>query len=151
MRDLKNLSLAAIAFLLVASAMCVHADPLVTYPLRIKKHEIRAEVANTEQDRMRGLMFRDKLAENSGMIFLYPRPEASAMWMKNTRIALAVAFIDSNGRILNIAEMEPYSERAHASAGAAAYALEMNRGWFRKQGIKAGDLVEGLKTLPPAQ
>ncbi len=96
-------------------------------------------------------MFRDKLAQNSGMIFVYPRAETSAMWMKNTRIALSVAFIDANGRILNIAEMEPFSEQAHASSGAAAYALEMNRNWFSKRGIKAGDRVEGLKGLPPAQ
>ena len=151
MRHLKRLYFAAILILAAAATLSAQADPLITYPLRIKKHEVRAEIANTEQDRLRGLMFRDKLAENSGMIFLYPRPEASAMWMKNTRIALSVAFIDTNGRILNIAEMEPYSEEAHASSGAAAYALEMNRGWFRKQGIKAGDLVEGLKDLPPAQ
>jgi len=151
MRHLKRLYFVAILILAAAATLSAQADPLITYPLRIKKHEVRAEIANTEQDRLRGLMFRDKLAENSGMIFLYPRPEASAMWMKNTRIALSVAFIDANGRILNIAEMEPYSEEAHASSGAAAYALEMNRGWFRKQGIKAGDLVEGLKDLPPAQ
>jgi uncharacterized membrane protein (UPF0127 family) len=151
MRHLKRLRFAAIVILVAATTLSAQADPLITYPLRIKKHEVRAEIANTEQDRLRGLMFRDKLAENSGMIFLYPRPEASAMWMKNTRIALSVAFIDANGRILNIAEMEPHSEEAHASSGAAAYALEMNRGWFRKQGIKAGDLVEGLKDLPPAQ
>jgi uncharacterized protein len=143
--------LAKIAILVVATALSAHADPLITYPLRIKKHEIRAEVANTEQGRLRGLMFRDRLAENSGMIFSYPRAQPTAMWMKNTRIALSVAFIDANGRILNIAEMQPFSEQAHASAGAAAFALEMNGGWFRKQGIKAGDLVEGLKGLPPAQ
>lgn len=142
---------AKIAILIVATTLLAHADPLITYPLRIKKHEIRAEVANTEQGRLRGLMFRDKLAENSGMIFLYPRAEASAMWMKNTRIALSVAFIDASGRILNIAEMEPFSLDAHASSGAAAYALEMNRGWFSRRGIKAGDRVEGLKDLPPAQ
>ena len=133
------------------AAPWAQADPLITYPLRIKKHEVRAEIASTEQERLRGLMFRDKLAENSGMLFMYPRAETSAMWMKNTRIALSVAFIDPKGRILNIAEMEPHSEKAHASSGAAAYALEMNRGWFRKQGIKAGDLVEGLRGLPPAQ
>jgi uncharacterized membrane protein (UPF0127 family) len=147
----RRLYFAKIAILLVATALTAQADPLITYPLRIKKHEIRAEIANTEQDRLRGLMFRDKLAENSGMVFSYPRAEPTAMWMKNTRIALSVAFIDANGRILNIAEMEPYSEQAHASSGAASYALEMNRGWFRKQGIKAGDTVEGLKGLPPAQ
>ena len=146
-----RLPFAAIAIAFLLAVLSAQADPLITYPLRIKKHEIRAEIASTEQDRMRGLMFRDKLAENSGMIFLYPRAEASAMWMKNTRIALSVAFIDANGRILNIADMEPLSEKAHASSGAATYALEMNGGWFRKQRIKAGDLVEGLKDLPQAQ
>lgn len=152
MRTLKcRLLFAKVTLLIVATTLSAQADPLITYPLRIKKHEIRAEVAGTEADRRRGLMFRDRLAENSGMIFLYTRPETSAMWMKNTRIALAVAFIDANGRILNIAEMEPYSEEAHASSGPAAYALEMNRGWFRRQGIKRGDLVEGLKALPPAK
>ena len=152
MRIIKSrLYLVIIAILIASTAWTARADPLVTYPLRIKKHEIRAEVAGTEQDRLRGLMFRDRLAENSGMIFLYPRAEATAMWMKNTRIALSVAFIDARGRILNIADMEPYSEEAHPSSGAAAYALEMNRGWFRKLGIRAGEVVEGLKTLPPAQ
>lgn len=140
-----------IAILIVATILSAHADPLITYPLRIKKHVIRAEIANTGQDRQRGLMFREKLAENGGMIFLYPHAEVSAMWMKNTRIALSVAFIDASGRILNITEMEPFSEEAHASSGAASYALEMNRGWFGKQGIHAGDHVEGLKELPPAQ
>jgi uncharacterized membrane protein (UPF0127 family) len=152
MSDVKRWShIATIAIFIFATALSAHADPLITYPLRIKKHDIRAEVATTEQDRLRGLMFRDKLAENSGMIFLYPRAEPTAMWMKNTRIALSVAFIDANGKILNVAEMEPYSEQAHASAGAAAYALEMNGGWFRRKGIKAGDFVEGLNYLPPAK
>jgi len=138
-------------FLFAAIALPAVADPLVTHILRIKTHEVRAEVALTEQARLRGLMFRDSLAENSGMLFAYPRAEVSAMWMKNTKIALSVAFIDSGGRILNIAEMEPLSEEPHASSGAAAYALEMNRGWFIKNGIKAGDRVEGLNKLPPAQ
>jgi len=152
MRTVKSPSrLALIAILIAVTAQLARADPLITYPLRIKKHEIRAEVAHTEQARLRGLMFRDRLAENSGMIFLYPRAEVSAMWMKNTGIALSVAFVDAGGRILNIAEMEPYSLDAHASSGAAAYALEMNRGWFSKRGIKAGDRIEGLKDLPPAQ
>src|SRR5438445_7938313 len=105
MRYVKSrLQVAMSAILIAATALLAHADPLITYPLRIKKHEIRAEVANTGQTRLRGLMFRDNLAQNNGMVFLYPRAEPSAMWMKNTRIALSVAFIDANGRILNIAE-----------------------------------------------
>jgi uncharacterized membrane protein (UPF0127 family) len=152
MRELERWrGIANLLLLALAIALPVHADPLLTYPLRIKKHEIRAEVANTEPERLRGLMYRDKLPENSAMVFLYPRPETTAMWMKNTRIALSVAFLDTSGRILNIADMEPFSEQPHASAGAAAYALEMNRGWFKKRGITAGDSVEGLKNLPPPQ
>lgn len=127
------------------------ADPLLTFPLKIGNHELRAEVASTEGARRQGLMFRDRLGENTGMIFLYPQAEVTAMWMKNTRIPLSVAFIDGSGRILNIEDMVPFSEDAHSSRGPAAYALEVNRGWFSKRGIKAGDRVEGLSKLPPAR
>ena len=113
--------------------------------------EIRAELANTEETRRQGLMHRERLAENSGMLFIYREPEAAAMWMKNTRIPLSVAFMDAQGRILNIEDMEPFSEQAHASRGLASYSLEMNRGWFAKRGIRAGDRVEGLGRLPPAK
>src|SRR3954470_24239802 len=94
-----------LVFLLGAMGVPALADPLVTHILHIKSHEIRAEVALTEQARLRGLMFRDILGENSGMLFAYPRAEVAAMWMKNTKIALSVAFINADGRILNIAEM----------------------------------------------
>jgi len=127
------------------------ADPLLTFPLKIREHEIRAEVANTEESRRQGLMFRERLGENSGMVFLYPVTEITAMWMRNTRIPLSVAFIDGGGRILNIEDMTPLSEDAHASRGPAAYALEVNRGWFARRGIKAGDRVEGLGKLPAAK
>ncbi len=139
---------AALIAVFVGFTGATPADPLLTYPLRIKNHEIRAEVANTEESRRRGLMFRDRLGDNSGMVFSYLEAGVNAMWMKNTRIPLSVAFIDRDGRILNIADMEPFSEQAHASAGEAAYALEMNRGWFGKRGVKAGDRVEGLRRLP---
>jgi uncharacterized membrane protein (UPF0127 family) len=138
-----------LAGLLLATASA--ADPLLTYPLKIRGHEIRAEIAHTEAARRQGLMFRDRLAENSGMIFVYPLPEVTAMWMKNTRIPLSVAFIDAKGRILNIEDMVPFSEDAHGSKGSAAYALEMNKGWFGRRGIKPGDRVEGLAGLPAPQ
>jgi len=141
----------ALIAIVIGSIANAPADPLLTYPLRIKNHEIRAEIANTEESRRRRLMFRDRLGENSGMVFSYPESGVNAMWMKNTPIALSVAFIDRNGRILNIENMDPYSEQAHASAGEAAYALEMNRGWFRKRGVIPGDRVEGLRGLPPPQ
>ena len=69
------------------------------------------------------------------------------MWMKNTYVALSVAFIDRDGRIINIEDMEPLTEDSHQAIGAAKYALEVNRGWFRKRGIKPGDRVEGIDKI----
>jgi len=132
-------------------SFCAAADPLLTYPLRIRGHEIRAELAHTDATRRQGLMHRERLAENSGMLFIYREPEAAAMWMKNTRIPLSVAFLDGQGRILNIEDMEPFSEEAHSSRGIASYALEVNRGWFDKRGIRAGERVDGLAKLPAAK
>lgn len=149
---LKALSrLSCILACIAALTGAAQADPLLTYPLKIRGHEIRVEAANTENSRRQGLMFRERLGENAGMIFLYPVPEPTAMWMKNTRIPLSVAFIDRSGRILNIEDMIPYSEDAHRSRGEAAFALEVNRGWFGKRGIRAGDRVEGLSRLPAAE
>jgi uncharacterized membrane protein (UPF0127 family) len=127
------------------------ADPLLTEPLSINGHTLRAEVASSDAERRRGLMFRQALAEDQGMIFIYPRQGAYSMWMKNTPIALSVAFIDAAGKILNIADMMPLSEQAHGAAGEALYALEMRQGWFKRNGIRAGHKVHGLNRLPKAE
>jgi uncharacterized membrane protein (UPF0127 family) len=146
-----------LAFALLVAALALHtpgaarADPLLTYPLKIKGHAIRVEVANTPDTRRTGLMFRDSLPENQGMLFLYEAEDRHAMWMKNTLLPLSVAFIDRTGRILNIEDMQPQTEDTHMAAAAAAYSLEMNQGWFRKRGIKRGDRVEGIERLPPSQ
>ena len=140
-----------ITALVIAPPSTAHADPLLTYPLKIKGHAIRVEAANTSQTRQTGLMFRNSLSENQGMAFVYEAEDRHAMWMKNTLIPLSVAFIDRNGRIINIEDMEPQSEDTHMAAAPAAYSLEMNLGWFKKRGIKKGDLVQGLDRLPPSQ
>jgi len=145
-----SLVLASVATVLLAllAPEILRADPLLTYPLRIGEHAIRAEVANTPETRRKGLMFRAQLAESSGMIFIFPRVQRISMWMKNTPTPLSVAFIDANGRILNIEDMQPHSEDSHSSAGPARYALEMNRGWFEKRGIQPDDQIVGLERLP---
>jgi uncharacterized protein len=141
----------------VIAALALHApgagwaDPLLTYPLKIKGHVIRVEVANTEDTRHTGLMFRDGLPENQGMLFVYETPGRYAMWMKNTLIPLSVAFIDGAGHIINIEDMQPETENAHSARGSAAFSLETNQGWFKKRGIKAGDRVQGLERVPPSQ
>ncbi|UCH47155.1 MAG: DUF192 domain-containing protein [Betaproteobacteria bacterium] len=133
---------------LLLLAVSARADPLLTYPLRIGQHSIRAEIADTPETRRRGLMFRTHLADSSGMIFIFPEEHRISMWMKNTLIPLSVAFIDSDGRIVNIEQMQPRSEQTHSSTGPAKFALEMNQGWFGERGIESGDVVTGLDRLP---
>ncbi|MDR1228425.1 MAG: DUF192 domain-containing protein [Azoarcus sp.] len=115
------------------------------------KQDIEAEVAANDADRQLGLMYRGSLPEGRGMVFVFPSDAHICMWMKNTLIPLSVAFIDHEGRILNIEDMAPQSEDTHCAAKLARYALEMNRGWFARHGIEAGDMIEGMKSLPPGR
>lgn len=117
--------------------------PLV--PLTIKGKTIKVEVARAEKEKERGLMFRERMGKDEGMLFVYEREEGLSFWMKNTRLPLSIAFIDKGGKIVDIQDMEPFSLETHASAYPARYALEMNRGWFAREGIKVGDLVK----IPP--
>lgn len=137
----------AIGLSLVAVAPAL-ADPLLTYPLRIRGHAVRAEVANTEESRRTGLMFRRSMPDDNGMVFTYEHPGIQSMWMKNTLMPLSVAFIGRDGRILNIEDMQPQTLDAHSSDGEAWWSLEMNQGWFAKHGVGKGDKVEGLAAIP---
>jgi uncharacterized membrane protein (UPF0127 family) len=128
-------------FMLSAEAS---AAGLPTVTLEVKNHRIVAEVAATEAQRAQGLMNRFSLAPDHGMVFVFPGPQGIAMWMKNTHIPLSVAFIDAEGRILNIADMHARSEDLHASHGLALYALEMRQGWFKERGLGPGEIVKGL-------
>jgi uncharacterized membrane protein (UPF0127 family) len=119
--------------------------------LEIKGHKLVAEVAATDATRTTGLMHRRMMPENRGMLFVFPYASPQSFWMMNTYIPLSIAFIDEHGAILNIADMKPLTTDPHPSAGPAKYALEMNKGWFAKRGIKAGATIDGLKNAPPAQ
>ncbi|PTN10797.1 DUF192 domain-containing protein [Nitrosomonas aestuarii] len=134
----------------MAHSMHTHASDLPRISLQISKYMISAEMATTHRTRAQGLMFRESLAENTGMLFVFPKSAYYGMWMKNTILPLSVAFIDEKGTIINIADMEPDSLVAHRSAGPAKYALEMSSGWFASRKISAGDLVSGLEHAPAA-
>ncbi len=112
--------------------------------IKVAGHALRAEVAATVEQRMKGLMFRQKLGANDGMLFVFDEPGYHAMWMKNTPLPLSVAFVDAEGRILNILDMEPHTLDQHMAAGPARFAIETNKGWFAQRRIKAGDKVAGL-------
>ena len=131
--------------LIALASISFAADKLPLTHLRIGEHKIVAETAATEPTRALGLMHRKQpLAENHGMLFVFDATGFHAMWMQNTYIPLSVAFIDDAGVILNIADMTPLTTNAHTAAGFARYALEMNQGWFRSRGIKAGAKIDGL-------
>lgn len=117
--------------------------------LNIGLHLITAEVANDPRSRRMGLMFRQALAPNHGMLFVFESRATQCMWMRNTLIPLSVAFIDDDGRLINIEDMQPKDELTqHCSRQPARYALEMTQGWFAQRKIGAGDLVRGLPKAP---
>jgi uncharacterized membrane protein (UPF0127 family) len=137
------------------AALCVvataFATELPTVELRIKGHRLVAEVAATEAARTTGLMNRFSLQPDHGMLFVFKEAQPQAFWMKNTYVPLSIAFIDSDGRILNIDDMAPQTENTHPSRGRARYALEMKKGWFAQRAINAGESVEGLERTPRAK
>ncbi len=108
---------------------------------------IKAEVAATDAQREYGLMYREKLGKNEGMVFLFGAPAGVCMWMKNTPLPLSVAFIDTSGKIVNIEDMQPQTTNSHCAKKPIAYALEMNAGWFKQKNIRAGSVIEGLPPL----
>lgn len=136
--------LLAFWLLLAACAHAQKAPPLPTTTVKVGRHALKVEVVANDADRARGLMFREKLGRDDGMLFVFPELAYHSMWMKNTLIPLSVAFVDKDGVILNILDMEPHSLDSHMSAGPALYAIETNVGWFKAKGIKAGDRVSGL-------
>lgn len=115
--------------------------------LTVGMHVVRAEVAADFSSRAQGLMHRESLAPNSGMLFVFDEAAKHCMWMKNTLIALSVAFLDEHGTILNIADMQPQTEEAHCASAPAVFALEMQRGWFAGRGIAPGTQIRGLEPV----
>jgi len=112
---------------------------------------IRAEVVDTPETRARGLMHRESMAANHGMLFIFPEPGQHCFWMKNTLIPLTIAFLDDQGVIVNLADMQPRSEDHHCSAGPVRYALEMNQGWFAARNIRPGFRISGVDKAARAQ
>jgi len=126
----------------LAAAQVNKGLPLVE--LTIGKAKLKAEVAADNNTRTVGLMNRFSLQPDHGMLFVFAQSQPLAFWMKNTYVPLSIAYIDSQGTILNIVDMKPHDESTYPSAGAALYALEMKQGWFKDRGIVAGNRIEGL-------
>ncbi len=133
---------------LLPSLVAAQAMLLPVAELKIAQYTVQAEVAATEASRSFGLMHRQALLPNHGMLFVFDRAAGHCFWMKNTPLPLSIAFIAEDGSILNIADMQPYSEAGHCPIAPALYALEMQQGWFSDRKIQAGEQVTGLPTPP---
>ncbi|NJA89671.1 DUF192 domain-containing protein [Rhodocyclus tenuis] len=114
-------------------------------------HRIEAEVASDQATRMQGLMYRRTLATEQGMLFVFPQRARHCMWMRNTLLPLSVAFLDEEGRIINIEDMQPQTENNHCAAQPARFALEMNLGWFASRSLGPGMRIVGVERSPAPQ
>jgi uncharacterized membrane protein (UPF0127 family) len=121
---------------------------LAAVRLNAGMHNIQAEVARTPDERATGLMFRDRMGANEGMLFAFEEPATQCFWMKNTLLPLSAAFIADDGTVVNIADMAPRTEDAHCSTKPVRFVLEMNQGWFAKRGIKPGFKLQGAPFHP---
>ncbi|GAB1412320.1 MAG: hypothetical protein AMXMBFR31_16620 [Candidatus Desulfobacillus denitrificans] len=127
--------------LLLASGIAL-ATP--TIELSAGMHRIEAEVASTPADRATGLMNRPAMPTHRGMLFVFDEAGVQCFWMKNTLIPLSIAFLDDDGRIVQITDMRPQSLDNHCSVKPVRFALEMNAGWFRSRGLSAGARINGI-------
>jgi uncharacterized membrane protein (UPF0127 family) len=138
----------ALVLLLALAAGCGGKDdggPKVVIETADGDVEVAVEIADTPQERARGLMGRTSLPEDAGMIFVYPGPTEGAYWMKNTLIPLSIAFYDGTGEILRILDMEPCRREPcplYDPGVQYAGALEVNQGAFERMDVREGDRLE---------
>jgi hypothetical protein len=116
---------------------------LLRMKLAIGGHDLQAQVARTSQQRALGLMHRTELGPDEGMLFVCDECAVQSFWMKDTPVALSIAFLDEDGTILHIRDMEPHSLDSHTFEQPVRHVLEVPQGWFAERGIGPGARVSG--------
>ncbi len=121
--------------------------------IQVGSVNLTVELADTDEKRRLGLMYRQSLPEDQGMLFVFPRSEILNFWMKNTFIPLSIAFIDEDFKIVDIQDMQPVTSilerpRSYQSKTRALMALETNQGWFKKNKIDSGETITVPKDSP---
>jgi uncharacterized membrane protein (UPF0127 family) len=135
----------------LATALATPAFAQISLPtmeLTAGFHRLQAEVAATPEHRAVGLMHRQSMPAQHGMLFVFTHTSRHCMWMRNTLLPLSVAFLDEKGVIINIEDMQPKTETNHCAAKDARYALEMNLGWFKAKGVAPGMVIAGVERAP---
>lgn len=139
-------ALIATAALIAAAGAVSAQEPQTSLPrvrLAAGMHQIDAQVARSADERATGLMWRKQMPQHEGMLFVFAQPSVQCFWMKNTLLPLSAAFLDDDGTIVNIADMQPQSLDSHCSDRPVRYVLEMNQGWFAKRALKPGAQLTG--------
>jgi uncharacterized protein len=156
----RRLGAASVAILLLAAALIAACssgngtdentpgEPLTILAADGSTVHLRAEVADTPNQRREGLMGRTKLAPDSGMLFVI-EPPGRGFWMKDTTLALTVAFIGECGEIVAFADLDPLSEEVKNTERPYTFALEMEQGWFAANGVAVGDAFQLPRRLLP--
>ncbi|MGO9307764.1 MAG: DUF192 domain-containing protein [Spirochaetia bacterium] len=133
---------------LIAASLCSCQAAPEKVTIRSGGQTLTVEVARTEADRARGLMERTNLGPRDGMIFVFEKDDHLTFWMKNTPTPLSIAFLSAEGKVLQIEDMEPFSESIVRSRLSARYALEMRKGAFSALGIAEGDVFTFPEHFP---
>lgn len=116
---------------------------LVRCKLHVAGHELDTYVARTAPQRALGLMHRAELGANEGMLFVCDECAVQKFWMKDTPVALSIAFLDEGGTVLHVEDMAPNSLESHSCDHPVRHVLEVPQGWFGERGIGPGARVEG--------
>ena len=138
-----------VLLMLVAWVGISQAQELDNRAVQIKLNQqiCTVELVYDNAARSRGLSLRKSLAENHGMLFVFPDSRPRTFWMKDTYIPLSIAYLDESSSVISILDMEPLNETIlYRSYFPARYALEMSQGWFASHNVKTGDRIEF--TLP---
>ncbi len=103
---------------------------------------LQIEVARTPEERARGLMFRPSMSPDAGMLFVFEQESQAGFWMRNTLIPLSIGWVDRDGTIVDIQDMQPLSDEVHTPTAPYWYAIEANQGWFEANGVGVGQRVQ---------
>jgi uncharacterized membrane protein (UPF0127 family) len=141
----KYLTILATSFLFILTENAAAQGPsLPIIELKAGMYRIEAELADTPAARQTGLMYRTFMPTNTGMLFVFPEKAIHCFWMRNTKLPLTIAFIDDDGKIVNLSDMEPETQNNHCPRGPVRFALEMNQKWFTQRALGPGTVITGL-------
>jgi uncharacterized protein len=130
--------------LMLAAAGCGAETPprwtaLPTISTTVNGTTLTLEVADDDQERARGLMYRESMPPDHGMVFIWSSPQPRSFYMRDTLIPLDIVFLDPARRIVDIRQMKPLDQTSIPSAAPAQYAIELNAGTARRLGLSVGD------------